>query len=135
MEECIFCRIVDKTEPAEIIFENEKVLAFLDNHPQTRGHLLLIPKDHIRWIYDIPDMDKFFLTAQKIIHAIIPVLDADHVTLAAYGHQIAHAHLWIVPQYRRSVGISEFKSKKADEEDQQRLAKILRNALEGGVFV
>ncbi len=47
MENCLFCKIVERSIPAEIIFENEKVLAFKDITPQAPVHILVIPKEHI----------------------------------------------------------------------------------------
>lgn len=107
METCIFCQIVTKKVPASIVYEDNFVIAFLDKYPQTRGHIQLVPKKHYRWIYEIPEIGTFFESAQKIIHGIIPVLGADHVTLATFGYQIEHAHLWIVPQYKKKVLVSE----------------------------
>lgn len=99
MEDCTFCRIIEKKEPAHTIYENDMLVAFLDKYPRSRGHLQLVPKNHVRWIYDMPDMGVFFATAQRIIRGIIPVLHADHITIGTFGHEITHAHLWVVPQY------------------------------------
>lgn len=120
MDECIFCQIVAKKSPAYIVYEDSEYLAFLDIFPQSRGHLQLIPKKHYRWVWEIPDMASFFGVAQKIIRAIIPVLNADHVTLATVGEEVHHAHLWIVPQYERRMRV---------EVDKAEVAKILRSAL------
>lgn len=50
----IFCKIIKKEEKAEIIYEDEDILAFLDKDPQTKGHTLIISKDHYEGINDIP---------------------------------------------------------------------------------
>ena len=47
MSDCIFCKIIDKKIPAEIVFENEHFLAFKDIHPKAKVHWLLIPKKHL----------------------------------------------------------------------------------------
>ncbi len=59
MQDCIFCKIVNKEIPAEIIYENDKVIAFKDINPAAPVHLLVIPKKHIPTIMDIkePDVD------------------------------------------------------------------------------
>lgn len=119
---CSFCRIVQGSAPAFVVYEDDDHLAFLDKFPQSRGHLQLIPKTHVRWIWEISDMGTFFTVAGRIIRAIIPALDASHVRIAAIGDEVAHAHMWIVPQYQRSHGTHESKEK---------IAKILRNALKG----
>ncbi len=73
MEHCVFCRIVTHQEEANIIYEDELCMAFLDKYPQTRGHLQLIPKKHYKWIYDIPEFGKFFVIAKALIR-VIPLL-------------------------------------------------------------
>lgn len=47
MKDCLFCKIIDKELPAEVVFEDEKTLAFLDIHPKAQTHILIIPKEHI----------------------------------------------------------------------------------------
>ena len=58
MEECLFCRIVNKEIPAEIVFENDKLLAFKDIDPQAPVHILIIPKEHITTTNDLSDKHK-----------------------------------------------------------------------------
>ena len=127
MNSCIFCKISNHEIPAFVCYEDEDVIAFLDIRPQTRGHLQLTPKRHCRWIYDIDDIGKFFETAQRIIRAIIPELGAKFVTLATFGQEIEHAHLWIVPQYENIVEIREGNSKK--NESKSELAEQLNSAI------
>lgn len=127
MVSCVFCRIVQGKEPAYIVYEDSAAVAFLDKYPQSRGHLQLVPKKHYHWIYELPDIGSFFRVAQKIIHGIIPVLGADHVTVATFGREVAHAHLWIVPQYKKTVQIVEGVGRKVDL--QKELAALLKRAL------
>lgn len=126
MKDCVFCMIILRQAPAEIIYEDEETIAFLDRYPQARGHLQLVPKRHIRWIYQLPDIGSFFAVAQTIIRDIIPALGADHVTLATFGREVAHAHLWIVPQYKRQVRIKEGYGKKTELKT---VATLLKQAL------
>ena len=53
MENCIFCQIINKKIPAQIVFENERVLAFPDIHPMAPVHILIIPKKHIASVAEI----------------------------------------------------------------------------------
>jgi histidine triad (HIT) family protein len=57
MQDCIFCKIVKKEIPAEIVYEDEHVMAFKDIHPAAPVHLLLIPKKHIPTFFDLTDED------------------------------------------------------------------------------
>jgi hypothetical protein len=93
-----------------------------------------VPKQHYRWIYEYPEMGSLFSTAGLLIRAIIPVLGADHATLATYGHEIKHAHIWIVPQYAKTVTGERNKAYKS-EENQVELAEKLRLTLKREVSV
>jgi len=71
MENCLFCKIINKEIPAEIVFENKKILAFKDIDPQAPVHILVIPKEHIATINDFNDNHKeligeILLTANKL---------------------------------------------------------------------
>ena len=133
MTDCIFCDIVTRQASAHIVYEDADVLAFLDKYPQTRGHLQLVPKKHYQYIYEIPEIGDFFNCAKNIIRVIIPVLNANHATLATFGRQVEHAHLWIVPQYSIEQEFSESSIGTAFEsESPQELAQLLRRAISGG---
>ena len=71
MEECLFCKIIDKKIPAEIVFENDTLLAFNDIEPQAPVHVLIIPKEHVTTTNDLNDSHKeligeMLLTAKKL---------------------------------------------------------------------
>ncbi len=71
MEECLFCDIVNKKVPANIVYEDERVIAFRDSNPQAPVHLLIVPKKHIPTIVDLTSEDKdligeIYLVAQKL---------------------------------------------------------------------
>ena len=67
MEDCLFCKIVNKEIPADRVFEDEEVLAFRDISPQAPSHIVIIPKQHIRSTAEIDDSNQ--LLAGKIIAA------------------------------------------------------------------
>lgn len=131
---CIFCDIIEKKSPAFFIYEDDLIIAILDKYPQTQGHIQVIPKDHYRYIYDHPRIGEIFTTISKIIHVIIQVLGADHVTLGAFGHQVKHAHVWVVPQYKKVINIRENVVSGSDLNSQESLRELLKAALiKGGV--
>jgi histidine triad (HIT) family protein len=71
MENCLFCKIINKEIPADIVFENDEVLAFKDINPQAPTHILIIPKKHISTTNDIDNNDKnlmgeLIITAKNI---------------------------------------------------------------------
>lgn len=61
MENCLFCKIVKKKIPAELIFEDDRIAAFNDINPQAPVHILIIPKDHFASLNDIPEEKKDLL--------------------------------------------------------------------------
>ncbi|MGB8952138.1 MAG: histidine triad nucleotide-binding protein [Candidatus Aminicenantales bacterium] len=63
MEDCIFCRIIQKKIPASIVFEDEEILAFEDIHPKAPVHTLVIPKEHYASLNEIPEEKKDVLAA------------------------------------------------------------------------
>ena len=62
MEDCIFCKIINKEIPASIVFEDEKIIAFNDINPQAPIHILLIPREHFASLNDIPEEKKNILS-------------------------------------------------------------------------
>jgi len=61
MEDCIFCKIIKKEIPASTVYEDERIVAFNDIHPQAPVHILLIPKEHYASLNDIPEEKKDIL--------------------------------------------------------------------------
>lgn len=103
---CVFCKIVRNEIPAVKIYEDAETLAFLDITPDTRGHALIIPKNHHENIYSLP-VETWCLmniTAQKIAIAIKNALSADGINVImnneSAAHQIVfHGHIHIIPRY------------------------------------
>lgn len=98
MENCIFCKIVKKEIPAEIVYEDENFLAFLDIKPIGLGHTQVIPKKHYRWVWDVPNVGEFFEIAKKIALAQKKAFGADIVRSQVYGEEVPHAHIWVWPE-------------------------------------
>ena len=63
MNDCVFCKIIKKEIPASVVYEDEKTLAFLDINPYAKGHLLVIPKKHSKWLWDMPENEYLFLNS------------------------------------------------------------------------
>lgn len=99
MSDCIFCKIIKGEIPCSKVYEDEKFLAFLDINPVSSGHTLLIPKNHYRWVYDVPQFDQYWQVAQKIALAIkTSSLNPDFVTFLTMGNEVPHAHIHIIPR-------------------------------------
>ena len=74
---CIFCKIAAKEISADIVYEDEDFLGFLDISPLNPGHTLLIPKQHCRWVWDMPNIGKHYEVAQKIVAAQKKAFETD----------------------------------------------------------
>ncbi|MGB9664945.1 MAG: HIT family protein [Ignavibacteria bacterium] len=106
MNDCIFCKIAAKEAPAEIIFETEKVIAFLDINPINYGHTLIIPKEHYKKFHEIPFeiSQELLLVTLKVTNAILESLKPHGYNIFTNngrfaGQAIMHCHFHIVPRF------------------------------------
>jgi histidine triad (HIT) family protein len=103
---CIFCKIIKKEIPAEIVYENDDFICFLDIGPNNLGHSLLLPKAHYENIYSLPKdiLEKFGGEIQKLSIAIKKAVKADGINVIlnndpAAGQIIFHSHTHIIPRF------------------------------------
>ena len=94
---CIFCKIINKEIPADIIYEDDNFLAFLDINPQSPGHTQIIPKKHYRWVWDVPNPAEYFEIAKKIALAQRKAFNTDFILSRIVGDEVPHAHIWVFP--------------------------------------
>lgn len=94
----VFAKIVAGEIPCYKVYEDDKVLAFLDIHPETKGHTLVIPKVEVDRIYDLPDDDYVALmaAAKKIARHMEDVLGA-RTLWKVMGTDVPHAHIHLEP--------------------------------------
>ena len=97
---CVFCQIITKKIPAEIVYEDENFLVFLDINPQAPGHCQVIPKIHYRWVWQVPNLGEYFGVAQKIALALQIAFNQPSVWSRITGEEIEHAHVWLFPDPR-----------------------------------
>ena len=98
MKDCIFCRIAKGEIPCFKIYEDKDFLAFLDIAPFTEGHTLVIPKQHYRWVWDVPNIGEYFKIVQKIAKNFQKNLGDDYVSSFIAGNDVPHAHIHILPK-------------------------------------
>jgi histidine triad (HIT) family protein len=104
--DCLFCKIVALEVPGTIIDADERTVSFMDIHPVTRGHALVVPRDHSRDIHDIASEDLAAVTraAQRLAVRARDALGADGVNLLNFSGRAAwqtifHFHLHVIPRY------------------------------------
>jgi histidine triad (HIT) family protein len=100
MANCIFCEIVKGGVPSFKVFENEKFVAFLDIKPRNPGHTLVIPKEHFRWVWDVPYLGEYFEIVGKIARALKKAMKTDFVVSFIMGEEVFHAHIHLVPRFK-----------------------------------
>ncbi len=98
MEDCIFCKIIKREIPANIVYENEDFLVFMDNRPTSPGHTLTIPKKHYRWVWDVENIGEYFSVVKKIALAQRSAFDVDLIRSNVYGEEVPHAHVSTWPE-------------------------------------
>ncbi|MEA4820903.1 MAG: HIT family protein [Erysipelotrichales bacterium] len=108
MDNCIFCKIVNKEIPAKIIYEDEDIISFLDISQATKGHCLVVLKKHFSDITSTDDdlLAKAIVIAKKIatkqlknLEGIIGVNIINN-TLEGAGQTIMHTHIHVIPRYK-----------------------------------
>jgi histidine triad (HIT) family protein len=109
--DCIFCKIVAKEIPAEIVYEDEKFIAFMDINPRSPGHVQVIPKEHYRWVWDVPNTGEYFEVAKRIALAQKKAFVQEEIWVRICGNEVPHSHIWVFPTPERTPGDKmDFKS-------------------------
>lgn len=103
MSNCIFCKIINKEIPSHIVYEDADYIAFLDIRPLSPGHTLVIPKKHIRWVWDSEDIGSYFSIVQKIARAQ-QLTFSTAVHSKVVGEEVEHAHVWVYPDPEKAKG-------------------------------
>jgi len=133
-ESCVFCKIVRKEAPANIVYEDDKVIAFMSIQPINVGHTLVVPKTHYDTIYAIPEDEIGYLyrIVKKMAHAVKNAVNAEGIRIvqnngAAAGQVIFHLHTHIIPMRQDTHGIHYPQNRSADEleDDAQEIRQFL----------
>jgi histidine triad (HIT) family protein len=104
--DCLFCKIVAGDIPSTRVYEDERTVAFMDINPATRGHLLVVPREHTRDLMTIDpeDLAAVAQAAQKLAKTVAERLDTDGVNLLnscgrAAWQTVFHFHMHVIPRY------------------------------------
>ena len=99
MKNCVFCKIIKGEIPAIKIWEDKKYLIFLDMKPINPGHLLVIPKKHIRLIFDLDDKDysELMLKAKEFAKDLKSKMKSKRIGMIVEGFGVPHAHVHLIP--------------------------------------
>lgn len=123
----IFQKIIDGEISAHKIYEDDRVLAFLDIFPANTGHTLIIPKQATEFIWDLPAADYAYLMsiAQKLAQHLRATLPYQHVGMQVVGIDVPHAHIHLIP----FNSVAEFTNSDKQPADQAELAALAARLL------
>ena len=127
MENCIFCKIVSGEIPCNKIAENDNFLAFLTIDPVTDGQTLVIPKQHFRWVNDVPNFGEYWEFARTVSEKLNQKLNPLFINYLTVGMDIDHAHIHVIPRYKEDslIGIyDKIQTHPTPEQLRQIAAKI-----------
>ncbi len=105
-DDCIFCKLANGDIPTNVIYEDEDFTCILDADPATKGHTLILPKNHADCLYDLDENSatKALLVAQKLAKNAKEKLGCAGVNIvqnneAAAGQTVPHFHIHVIPRY------------------------------------
>ncbi|WP_215144946.1 HIT family protein [Exiguobacterium qingdaonense] len=131
---CIFCKIVNNEIPAHKVYEDDKVLAFLDISQVTKGHTLVIPKEHFKNIYELPadvaaDVFKRVPTIAKAIQRETGAIGMNVLSNAEEiaGQTVYHFHIHLIPRYGSEDGFGAKWIAQNDAFTKEELATLASN--------
>ena len=95
----IFTKIIQGEIPSFKIAENDKFIAILDAFPITKGHVLVIPKREVNYIFDLSDHEyiELFAFAKKIALAMKKVINCNRIGISVIGLEVPHVHIHLIP--------------------------------------
>ena len=98
--DCIFCKIIEEKIPHNRIYEDEIIIAFLDINPLVKGHTLIIPKKHSRWLWDMNDEDySYIMKKTKYLAEVLKkTFSTDWIEIIVAGVGVEHTHIHIMPR-------------------------------------
>lgn len=135
-EKCIFCKIACGDIPSNTIYENSEFKVIMDIAPATRGHVLIIPKEHFNDIYDIDAVTagKLFQLATVVARALKEVLNCDGMNVLQNNGEIAgqtvfHFHMHLIPRYEGDTVTMKWEEHPMEDVDMEQLRQDIRKAL------
>jgi len=137
MTDCIFCKIVAGQIPAAKVYEDDRFLAFMDINPQSRGHCLLIPKEHHQTLVEMPDelLQGLIALSKRLGRAAMQGLKADGLSVIQANGKAAcqiipHYHMHLIPRWDNDgLALSDWEMVPGDPAVIAQAAEDLKKAL------
>jgi len=137
--DCVFCKIAKGEIPSDIVYEDSDILAFLDINPYVKGHVLVIPKSHSRWVWDIDNKNYLNLTEKVkfIANGLRKAFQTDWIEEVIAGMDVKHSHIHLLPR-KFDDGIEELPKSplktKPLEQEMKEIADKIRSFLKHQKF-
>ena len=129
-ETCIFCKIAAGEIPSKTLYEDEEFRVILDLGPATKGHALILPKDHYRNLFELPDekAEKVMVLAKKMALQMREKLHCDGFNLVQNNEEVAgqtvfHFHMHLIPRYENDGQVIGWKPGKPENEELEAIRK------------
>jgi len=127
----IFTRIINREIPAHIVAEDDRFIAFLDVMPLVEGHVLIVPKQEVDYIFDLDDttLADMMVFAKRVAVALKKTILCKKIGIAVIGLEVPHTHVHLVPM--NSMGDINFTRPKLSpsNEDLEKVAKAISSNL------
>ena len=131
-DDCIFCKIANGEIPSKTLYEDPEFRVILDLGPATKGHALILPKEHAGDLYELPEESaaKAMTLAQKIGKTMVQKLHCDGLNLVqnngeAAGQTVHHFHLHLIPRYIDDGQSINWKPGKPTQEELEAIRKLI----------
>jgi Diadenosine tetraphosphate (Ap4A) hydrolase and other HIT family hydrolases len=133
-DNCIFCKIAHGDIPSKVLYEDNEFKVILDLGPATKGHALILPKNHYHDLYELPDEEaaKVMLLAKKMAIHMTEKLKCDGFNLVqnngeAAGQTVFHFHLHLIPRYKEDGQTLGWKALEPSQEELEKIKNIIIN--------
>ncbi len=134
-ENCIFCKIAAGEIPSATLYEDDDFRVIMDIEPASKGHALILPKEHYANLYELDDelAAKVLVLAKKMVTKLTPILGCEGYNIVqnngpAAGQTVFHFHMHLIPRYQDDQVRIGWKMGKLNQEDKE---EILRRLQEG----
>ena len=132
-EDCIFCKLANGEIPANVIYQDDDFTVFLDADPATRGHALIVPKEHYANLYELDDdiVAKVMPLAKKLATHMTGVLGCDGFNVVQNNNEVAgqtvfHFHVHLIPRYEGGSRILEWDHQTFTDEEMAQIRDALK---------
>lgn len=130
-EDCVFCKIIEGKISSHKVYEDENMIAILDANPVSKGHTLVIPKEHVENIHEAENMRYLHEGLVKTSNAIEKAFDPEGINIAqnngeAAGQEVFHLHFHVTPIYQG--GELKVIYNRSDLENGEKIAQEIENS-------